>query len=203
MKLQEKNVWQSFKDHWKQFGHQAVSLNPDGGSEFEFQLSLCVLRVWTGQKSAGQNGSEPRRVWRRRGGASLSRSRNTWGGELRRKRRRGGRKQELRRKRRRGNQALTAAGTPTSTTQREWEDKSLLLYRKFLRCCNSKLQWDKISLFINVLVNTHDYVEQIWSQTAEYSSQVSETAKNMFAVWTRFGLWWVTLISALHLEICL
>lgn len=171
MKLQEKNVWQLFKDHWKQFGHQAVSLNPDGGSEFEFQLSLCVLRVWTGQKSAGQNGSEPRRVWRRRGGASLSRSRNTWGGELRRKRRRGGRKQELRRKRRRGNQALTAAGTPTSTTQREWEDKSLLLYRKFLRCCNSKLQWDKISLF------THDYVEQIWSQTAEYSSQVSETAK--------------------------
>lgn len=55
----------------------SAGIQLDGGSEFESQLSLCVLRVWTGRKSAGQNRSEPRRVWRRQGGASLSRSRNT------------------------------------------------------------------------------------------------------------------------------
>lgn len=175
MKLQEKNVWQSFKDHWKQFGRQAVSLNPDGGSEFESQLSLCVLRVWTGQKSAGQNGSEPRRVWRRRGGASLSRSRNTWGGELRRKRRRGGRKQELRRKRRRGNQALMAAGTPTSTTQREWEDKSLSRTESFWdaaipNCSETRFHFLLTSLLIRMSMLNKSALKQ-------QNIQVSETAK--------------------------
>lgn len=93
---------------------------------------VSVLSGWTGRRSAGQRGFGPFRAWTRWGGESSSRSRNTWGGEPGRKRRRKGRRQgrreETRREEaRRGNRASTVAGTLTSTTQCEETHDDFLL----------------------------------------------------------------------------